>query len=710
MSTDEIKAKMDELVNLLKYHQHKYYILDEPEITDAEYDQLYRALLELERAHPGKRRLDSPTFQVGYPIGNSSFEPVVHYKPLLSLGNIFNEDELDQFIETLPKDSTIIGELKLDGLAVALTYENRKLVKAATRGDGTTGEDITANIRTIRSVPLWLDSYFPHTEFEIHGEVTMPWVEFDRLNEELKQAGKKPFANPRNAAAGSLRQKDPEKTKWRKLRFNPYGWDERYANAMSERMSREETEEEINSYSYLHYMLGLSFDNRATLTMKLNSKEEIQKYYLKAIELRSELGYDIDGVVIKLNGLEARKALGERNREPRWATAYKFPAGTAVTVLEAVDWQIGRTGVLTPVARLKSVPLMGVTVSNCTLHNLDEINRLDLRVGDTVTLSRQGDVIPKITHVFHDLRPLGAVNITHPDRCPYCSFPTHYAIGNPFVRCRNTGCSGILKAKVAYHVSRECFDIDGLGEQITSALVDIDTFKENIFDLFDTNVMETAMSVAGLGTKVISNILEEIERKRTMRLDRLIASLGIPSVAGSTAKLIANFYRTVDNFVYRLEMALLNKSLLAEITDIHGIGDATVADWIKGLTEIPTAFEDPTTAEEFLASGHGAPVIQLPPLAELVLKAIKNKVIVVTDMPEIKSDLAGQTFVITGSFEMNRTLIKEKLTLKGAKVTGTVSDKTTALIAGENAGSKLKKAQSLGIKIITEAELKDLLQ
>lgn len=673
LNTDPIKLQIDHLVNLLKYHRHQYFILDEPTITDSEYDALYKRLSELEHENPTMRRLDSPTFQVGFPIDNEAFSPVIHYKPLLSLGNLFTEDDLKQFMETLPPDSEVMGEFKLDGLAVALTYHDRKLIRAATRGDGTTGEDITANIRTIRSVPLLLDGFFPSGEFEIHGEVTMPFAEFDRLNGELLRTGKKPFANPRNAAAGSLRQKDPEKTKRRKLRFNPYGWDQRFIDQLQLKRNVDD-EWNANTYSNVHLMLGLSFDTRATVSIKLTSIEDIQNYYTRAIESRSKLGYDIDGVVIKLNDLDARKALGERNREPRWATAYKFPAGTAITTLEAVDWQVGRTGTLTPVARLKSVPLMGVTISNCTLHNIDEITRLDLCIGDTVTISRQGDVIPKITQVYPELRGKLQWKVIAPEQCPCCGGKVERE--GVLLTC-NKGytCKDQLVQSVVYLVSRECLDIDGIGEQTIRLLVDAELLNEP-FQIFNFKHHEKELKELGMGDKVFENIVNSIEASKVVRLDRFIAAQCLPGIGLSTARLIANHFGSLEHM---LEMADKGKH---SIIHIDGIGK---------------------TAESMFTGYLGFNMIrtQLKKLATILT---------IEPMPAIQSELSGQIFVITGSFDMNRNQIKEQLTLKGAKVSGTISENTTALIAGANAGSKMKKATTLGIRIIEEPELKTILQ
>lgn len=674
------KSEMDKLVGLVKYHQHLYYILDKPEISDAEFDGLYQALLKLEAEQPENVRPDSPTQTVGYVTTNTPFSPVEHFKPLLSLGNVFNEDELKQFIGTLPTDSYVALEMKLDGLAVALTYCNRQLVRAATRGDGVTGEDITANILTINSVPRRLNGYFPKEEFEVHGEVTLPLSALKDINDGLIAQGKKPFANARNAAAGSLRQKDPEKTRQRKLRFNPYGCDQRLIDLYKPA-----------TYEELIGLLSTNFDTRATMTKLVASDcmEDIQTWYLEAQEMRSKLDYDIDGVVIKVNEFIHREELGERNREPRWATAYKFPAGTAITTLEAVDWQVGRTGVLTPVARLKPVALMGVTVSNCTLHNLDEIARLDLCLGDTVTISRQGDVIPKVTHVFTELRPRLQQTVVAPKACPSCGQPT--VMNPPFLLCGNKECISIRIAKAVYLVSRDCLDIDGLGEQITAELVELDLFKYSIFDIFDLPQLSTCLEVAGVGDKVRAKIIHEVDQRRVMRLDRLIASLGIPGVAGTTAKIIANHFRTFENFKQSLIVGCREPSEFYDIGNLDGIGPITADAWAKGLLEIHDTESNLNLAKNILTAEHSG-------------------LIRISSMPEIKSDLAGKTYVITGSFAMNRNHIKELLQQKGAKVSGSISPQTTALIAGENGGSKLSKAESLGIPVLNEQQLKDLLQ
>lgn len=691
---DPIKQQIDDLVNTLKYHQHRYYILDEPEISDAEYDQLYHQLKQLESLYPDYVRVDSPTRTVGITTTNTPFTPVRHHKPLLSLGNIFNQDELVGFLESIPNyhHQKLIAELKLDGLAVALTYRGRQLIRAATRGDGIVGEDITANALTINSIPKRVGPQYPEEEFEIHGEVTMRLSVLEKINQELIAQGKKPFANARNAAAGSLRQKDPEKTRARKLRFNPYGFDERFVQLTG-----------IKDYEYLLTMLSLYFDTRGTMTTPIqqNHVNEIQDWYLKASDLRSKLDYDIDGVVIKVNDYHVREELGERNREPRWAVAYKFPAGTAVTTLEGVDWQVGRTGVLTPVARLKPVQLMGVTITNCTLHNADEIERLDLCLGDTVTISRQGDVIPKVVHVFKELRGQLQLRIMPPKKCPSCGRELYRPEGEVFIRCRNGKCPDIVKSKISYLVSRECLDIEGLGDQITAGLVDYGFFKKSIFEIFDIVATRKALLEIGVGEKVTDKIINEILIKRHLRLDRLITSLGIPTVAGTTAKLIANKYQNAERFLEVLKLGQLNPSTLSDISEIDGIGPITTREWITGLTEPDYSWVE---------VGYVLTDEDRVPLISHLINAIESKLISIEPMPEVQTKLQGNIYVITGSFDISRDIIKEKLIHLGAKVSGTVSANTTALIAGKDAGSKLKKAQSLGIPILDEQQLKDLLQ
>lgn len=676
---------VDHLVNLLKYHAHMYYIMDAPEITDSEYDQLYQQLVQLEKQNPELKRPDSPTNLVGFKVDGTPFAPVQHHKPLMSLGNVFNQTELSDFLNTLPKETTVALEFKLDGLAVALTYRNRQLVRAATRGDGIVGEDITANILMIRSVPKILDSQFPIEEFEVHGEVTMSLTVLESLNGVLKSLGKKPFANARNAAAGSLRQKDPTKVKERKLNFNPYGSDERLVRLT-----------DVRTYDCLMEILANNFNTTATHTevFDVSDIDAINQWYLNAHDLRSKLDFDIDGVVVKVNEYNVRGALGERNREPRWAMAYKFPAGTAITQVEGVDWQIGRTGVLTPVARLKPVSLMGVTVTNCTLHNADEVERLDLCIGDTVTVSRQGDVIPKVINVFTELRPRLQMRVIPPKYCPSCGRAVYRPDGEVFIRCRNDKCPDAMKAKISYLVSRECLDIEGLGDQITAGLVDATFFKQSIFDIFDIENTRKTLLEIGIGDKVTDKIINEISSKRCLRLDRLITSLGIPTVAGVTAKLIANKYRTPENFLEALKLGRLTPSTLSVISEIDGIGPITTREWITGLTE----------------TGYDITDSDRVPLINHLIEAIESKRISIEPMPEVQTKLQGNTYVITGSFDISRDIIKEKLIHLGAKVSGTVSANTTAVIAGREAGSKLKKAQSLGIPILNEQQLMDLLQ
>lgn len=653
------------LKGVIHEHQRNYHLFDAPTISDAEYDALLKQLIELEAGNPDP---DSPSQTVGFAVTDNTFALHAHHQPLLSLSNVFNEEELQQFLSTIPKDVNFVAEHKLDGVAVSLTYRNRLLTRATTRGNGEFGEDVTENIKTIRSVPLYLDSeIFPNGEYEIHGEIIIPHDEFARLNKELEEAGKKPFANPRNAAAGSLRQKDPHKCKWRKLVFVPYGWDERFAKAMTGRQSILPADKV--SYFSLHSVLGISFDNNPTDSIICSDVSELLVYYNQAMQLRSSLGYDIDGVVIKVNNLEVRNKLGQRSREPRWATAFKFPSMTTITTVESVDYQIGRTGILTPVARLKPVQLAGVTVSNCTLHNVDEIERLDLHIGDSVILSRQGDVIPKVTSVVKELRPDNAVKVAIPTKCPSCGGEVTKA--NVYISCIEMyKCTEQLVQTVLYLVSREVLNIDGIGEQTVRMLVDNHMLK-NPFQIYNFSFYKEALLAMGMGAKVYENIAANIEQRRTIRLDTFITALCLGNIGPSISRIIAEHFVSFDNMIEQ----------------------TSVPDWsIKHLDGIGDTIDDLFTGYMGFASVR----------AHLCQVA---KLINITDMPEKSKVLDGHTYVITGTFDLNRNIIKEKLLALGAKVSNTVSKDTTALFAGSSAGSKITKAEKLGIPIYDEDQL-----
>ena len=694
MVTDkgQIQARMFMLVDELNRYRHEYYIMDNPSIDDVTYDAMYHELLNLEKDYPSLKLESSPTQLVGYTPDLNRFAPVQHYQPLMSLGNVFNQEECIAWLDELPKEATedLIGEYKLDGLAISLTYVNRKLAYAATRGDGSVGEDITHNALVIKSIPKLLPSVYPSEEFEIHGEVVIPKATFEKLNAAMIESGSKPFANPRNAAAGSLRQKDSEITKHRGLKFYPYGSDERLV-ALAE----------ISQYDQLMDLFGMAFDIRGTNTQILPLFKDISFLYHNTIAHREALPFDIDGIVLKVNSYELRNQLGNRTREPRWATAFKFPAGVAQTRLVGVSWQVGRTGLVTPVARLDPVQLMGVTVSNCTLHNVMEIERLGLMIGDRVTVSRQGDVIPKIISIDGEFRSKKTLypssvaimrgdtqtlepyendlqQIIVPEFCPECR--EYLLQEDTYLRCVNNSCHAQRVAKLTYLASRECLDIDGIGEQIAYRFVQ-SNYIQHPFDIFDPDLLESAFTSerAHIGEKVMWNINNGIEKARTMRLDRFISALGLPGIAGSTAKLIAQFYLTYDALHQAHLQAQTNPEIARAIESIDGIGPVITDTW-----------------EKFLQTKY-------------VFNQMAKWNLIIEPMPKPTSDLAGQTFVITGKFSLPRETIKERLQQKGAKVTGTVSANTTALLAGTDAGSKLTTAKKLGIPVYDESQFLTLL-
>lgn len=679
-----ISSQALKLIDILNMHCRQYYILNDPLISDAQYDQMYRFLLTLLEDVDDINIPDhSPTKRVGSDI-NKQFASAQHYKPLMSLGNVFNFDECSEFCKTVTNvgigfnsdEPIFAAERKLDGLAVALTYRNRILIRAATRGDGIIGEDVTANVYTISNIPKELPSLFPDFEFEIHGEVTLPLSIWQQLNTQAEINGKKPFANPRNAAVGSLRQKNPTITKERQLIFTPYGCCDRLINGKA-----------YNTYRQLLGLLAAGgFDHSTRGTEFFNTVEEIEQYYQHLISTRQNLDIEIDGVVIKANFLSIRDQLGSRTREPRWATAYKFPASTAVTILKDVEWRVGRTGVVTPVGILEPVHLMGVTVSNTTLHNYAEIQKLGLCIGDWVSIARRGDVIPKVMERVVDLCDKGNAPIRPPLFCPVCNSGLYS--DSVYITCRNSCCKGRLKAKLNYMVSRECFDIDGLGEQITAALVDNGFLDETVFKLFDVDYLKEQLLKIGVGDKVTAKIINEVNNKRTMRLDKLITSLGMLGIAGSTAKIVANHYKDFDGLRLAIQKNLNGEMELEKINLLDGIGPITTTFWVTTLTDKDA---------------------NLSTLADQLLAAVDSKLVIPTPMPEVQDVLKGNTYVITGSFDIPRSDIKESLMRLGATVSGSVSKNTTALIAGEKSGSKLDDAKKLGIPIIDEVKLYDLL-
>ncbi|MBS0971617.1 NAD-dependent DNA ligase LigA [Chimaeribacter arupi] len=666
---EPINQKINQLRASLRHHEYQYHVLDAPEIPDAEYDRLMRELRELETAHPELITADSPTQRVGAaPL--TAFEQVRHDVPMLSLDNVFDEDSYLAFNKRVqdrlksPDTLTFCCELKLDGLAVSLLYENGELVRAATRGDGTTGENITANVRTIRAIPLRLTGENIPRRVEVRGEVFMPQKGFEALNEEARRTGGKVFANPRNAAAGSLRQLDPRITAKRPLTFFCYG----VGVLEGGELPRSHWARLMQFRDW-----GLPVSDRIRLC---TGSEEVLAFYRHIEETRSTLGFDIDGVVIKVDSLDLQEALGFVARAPRWAIAFKFPAQEQITTVRDVEFQVGRTGAITPVARLEPVLVAGAMVSNATLHNADEIERLGLRIGDTVIVRRAGDVIPQVVGVVMSERPEQVREVAFPTTCPVCGSDVERVEGEAVARC--TGglfCGAQRKESLKHFVSRRAMDVDGMGDKIIDQLVEKEYVKTPA-DLFRL----TAGVLTGLdrmGPKSAQNLVNSLQKAKQTTLARFLYALGIREVGEATAANLAAHFGSVD---------ALKAADLDALKSVQDVGDV-VAKHVRNFLE---ETHNQQVIDELLDPAIG---IHWPEVQVIVPE-------------EIDSPFAGKTVVLTGSLTvLSRDEAKDRLTALGAKVSGSVSKKTDLVIAGEAAGSKLAKAQELGIEVIDEAEM-----
>lgn len=660
-----IVTQMRTLIDNLKTHNYAYYVLDNPILEDSEYDQLRRSLLELEDQYPDLVQPDSPINQVGdMPL--SAFTQVTHDIPMLSLGNVFDYDELHTFMRRVndrlndaQKNPEYEMELKLDGLAVSLKYAYGKFVQAVTRGDGQTGEDITQNAKTIRNLPLWLTAASEIPLLEVRGEVLMPKAGFERLNRLAEEKGDKTFANPRNAAAGSLRQLDPAIAASRPLAF--------YCYSVNQGLP-----ETIDTQSAALAWLGdIGFSVSAVRVVK--NPREAQAYYESMIETRTKLPFEIDGMVIKVNNLALQQQLGFLSREPRWATAYKFPAETVMTRLNDIEWQVGRTGQITPVGKLEPVKVGGVTVSNVTLHNFGEIQRLDVRAGDMVSVHRAGDVIPKVTRVWTDQRLADSEPVKLPSTCPVCDSPVVLPEGEALARC--TGglfCPAQQQEALIHFVSRRAMDIDGLGASWLISFFEHGLVK-TVADIYQLHKhQDELITLEKLGEKSVKNILSAIETSKQTTLARFIYALGIRGVGETTAQNLAQQFGDLDS----LMAADIDK--LLQTPDVGAI-----------TAEL---------AYKFFRAPHNIEVITA--LREAGVHWDKVEQVVSEGLP-----LDGQTWVITGALDsMARDEAKAKLQALGAKVSGSISAKTTALLAGDKAGSKLTKAEKLGVKVVGEEE------
>ena len=670
MVSDAIRERVEALRQQINYHNYRYYVLDDPEIPDSEYDRLMRELQELERRYPELVTPDSPTQRVGAaPL--EAFGEVRHRVPMLSLANAFDDDELREFDARVRKLLDTAGpveyaaEPKLDGLAISLRYEAGRLVQGATRGDGYRGEDVTANVRTIDTIPLRLLGKRWPKVLEVRGEVFMPKSGFRRLNEEARRKGEKPFANPRNAAAGSLRQLDPRITAQRPLAFFAYGWGE----LSVERLADTHAESLLRLRDF-----GLPIAPQLEV---LQGVEACLDYHRRLLQARDALDYDIDGVVFKVNDLDAQARLGYVSRAPRWAIAHKFPAEEALTRVRDVEWQVGRTGALTPVARLEPVQVGGVTVQNATLHNLDEIRKKDIHIGDTVYVRRAGDVIPEIVRVLPERRPPDARPIELPERCPVCGSEVIKPEGEAIARC--TGglyCPAQRKESIRHFASRRAMDIEGLGEKLVEQLVD----KGLVHDPADLYGLTKAqlVSLERMGEKSAQNLLDALERSKRTTLPRFLYALGIREVGEATALALARHFGTLE----AIERA--DEEALQEVPDIGPIVAAHIAAFFRQEHNLEVI-------ERLRRAGVHWPEFTSSPSAD-------------------EQPLAGKTFVLTGALSRPRDQVKAELQALGARVTGSVSRKTDYLVAGEEPGSKLDKAKALGVTILDEQGLQRLLE
>jgi len=676
-SSQSLIEKVKQLHSQINQYNHQYYVLDQPSVPDAEYDRLMVELIALEQSHPTLKTIDSPSQKVGgQPL--KAFSQVSHQVPMLSLDNVFSVDEWQAFVkriqDRLASDKSIVicAEPKLDGLAVSLRYEQGILVQAATRGDGSTGENITENIRTVKSIPLKLNGEsgvdYPDV-VEVRGEVFMPKASFEQLNESAKKKGEKAFANPRNAAAGSLRQLDSKITAKRNLAFYAYGLG--FVGALND---AKQTFLKPSHYQRLCQVKALGLPMCPEVRL-LDNQQQVQEFYQDILNKRDGLSYEIDGTVLKVDDIGLQEKLGFVARAPRWAIAYKFPAQEELTLVEEVEFQVGRTGAITPVARLKPVFVGGVTVSNATLHNQDEIERLGLKIKDTVVIRRAGDVIPQIVSVVLDKRGSDAKDVVFPSACPVCDSKVAKVAGEAVLRCTaGLFCQAQRKEAIKHFSSRKAHDIDGLGNKLVEQLVD-----ENLIhtpaDLFKLTEVDIS-TMDRMGAKSAKNLIAALEKAKNTTLAKFIYGLGIREVGEATAANLANHFCTLS--------AIQDASFEA-LQQVDDVGEVVAKNIVNFFKE-----------EHNLAVVSALDAIMAWP--DVIVKAAD-------ELP-----LAEQTFVLTGTLsQMGRTEAKAALQLLGAKVSGSISAKTHFLVAGEKAGSKLTKAQDLGVTILTEDELVALL-
>lgn len=689
----DAKQRYSELVQLINDHNHHYYVLDDPILPDADYDQLFRQLVDIEAAIPSLLTDDSPSRRVGAePLDR--FDSVAHKLPMLSLDNAFNDEELlafDQRLKTRLREDAdsaetaicYVCEPKLDGVAVSVTYEHGVLVRAATRGDGTTGEDITENVRTIKTVPLKLRGSGYPAILEVRGEIYISSADFIQLNERAASNDEKQFVNPRNAAAGSLRQLDPKITAQRPLTMCAYstGFVDYQASPRTSNHKIANNHIADTHYESIQQLAEWGFFTNSEIT-RFSSIDKAIGFCSTLAALRPSLSYEIDGIVFKVDSFVLQAELGFVSRAPRWAIAYKFPAEEAITQLNSIEWQVGRTGALTPVAKLEPVFVGGVTVSNATLHNIDEIQRLDARVGDTVVVRRAGDVIPQIARVIIEERTNNATAIKVPTQCPVCESPVLRLKDEAVTRC--TGgllCSAQLKEAIKHFVSRKAMDVDGLGDKIVDQLVEQKLIL-TVADLYSLELNVLA-GLERLADKSASNLIAALEASKSTTLAKFLYSLGIREVGETTAKNLANHFGSLPAIIkasiaygFEGDDDHSNSDDLINVDDVGPI----VAKHLNAFFSLERNLE---VINALQAAGLNWPDIDVKSADQLPLN--------------------GQTWVLTGSLEtLTRDQAKTQLESLGAKVAGSVSKKTHCVVAGPGAGSKLAKAESLGIEVLDE--------
>lgn len=732
MSAEE-QARLEQLRQKINQHNYHYYVLDEPQVPDSEYDRLMQELKAIEQAHPEWITSDSPSQRVGgTPL--DAFDQVQHRVPMLSLDNAFSEEDMRDF-ERRVKDRlktadniAFAAEPKLDGLAINIRYEHGVLVQAATRGDGATGEDVTQNVRTISSIPLRLIGEGWPEVLEARGEIFMPKAGFERLNQKQRDLGEKTFANPRNAAAGSLRQLDSRIAAKRPLAMFCYGFGEVVGHAMTNTHSG-------NMALLKQWGLPVSPELKT-----FDSQQEAAVYFDSIGERRDDLEYDIDGVVFKVDQIDQQQALGFVAKAPRWAIARKFPAQEELTVVEAVEFQVGRTGAITPVARLKPVFVGGVTVSNATLHNMDEVERKDVRVGDTVFVRRAGDVIPEVVRVLIDRRPDETEAVLAPTECPVCGSDAVRPEGEAVTRC--TGglyCDAQRKEAVKHFASRKALDIEGLGDKLVEQLVDEQLIHDPA-DLFALSVEQLA-ALERMGTKSAQNLVDALEQSKETTLGRFLFALGILGIGETMASTLAARLGSLqaiaslglrDLVEIKLSQAKSLQSKLADIEDktlpLDRIAAPDSFKWCKTIHMQMLAERFPSLEAYLNADPKDAansPGVKIEGVGDVLaeklvtfFRQVHNQEVIEklqkagvhwlekepaeepTELP-----LTGKTFVLTGTLSRPRGEYKAELQELGAKVAGSVSAKTTYVVAGEAAGSKLTKAQSLGVEVLDETGL-----